>query len=640
MSWAKKLLFNLSGVLLAFTVIALIEISLRIFSYGETIPVFIEDKVNSTYSTLNPRLGNRYFNNNQVAPPLDFFKTQKPNNEFRIFVQGASTVVGFPYGHAIAFPKMLEHQLQKKYPDTKITIINTGLTATNTYSLLDIADAIIEQKPDAVLIYTGHNEYYGAFGVSSSESKFNSISLKRFYLSIQHYRLVQLLSNLLATGSKGKEEGTLMAKMIGNKEIVYGSEQYNDGISQFENNLNDIINKYAGNNVPVFIGTLVSNRKDLPPFNSSIINDKALLNLEVKADTLLSIGEYEKALATYLTIWKSDSSSANLSFKILKCYEHINDLNAIDKYSRYSSDLDMIRFRAPSRFNVIIKSIAREKKLNLVDLEKSFEEYTDGIIGEELISEHVHPNIKGYKLMAAEYFKSICKSGLIGVNSNAGCGEISLEDYCISSLDSIYGQLLINRLMLNWPFSSNPEVYNEIDYKPKSVLEELAFARYKNEMVWAEAHNRAYSYFMTNQMFDDAYCEAKNLKAEFPTLEMPYIMMAKSRFPTGEFEEIRNILLEAVNEVNSKQVEVLLVQILLLDKDVKMASDVVYNYYQKDSSQEHRSLYEMIARLKNIIDATSQDGLIQNSPEFYEVSLIFRELGIPQAMEIYVNKSN
>jgi lysophospholipase L1-like esterase len=632
---AKIILFKLTGVLIGFAIVALIEISLRVFGYGESIPVFVPDKVNAKFSTLNPRIAKRYFYDNEVNPPLEFFKTAKPENEFRIFVVGASTVVGFPYGHSITFPKMLEHLLQKRYPNTRIKVINTGLTATNTFAILDMAGEIIDQSPDAVLIYTGHNEYYGALGVSSSRSAINNIRLKRFYLSIQKYRMVQLLTHLLPRGSTANGDGTLMAKMVRNREIKYGSGQYYDGVSQFKNNLEDIINEYSNHNIPIFIGTLVSNRKDLLPFNSSKITDPALLNLVANGDTLLIKEEYKEALESYLSVWKVDSSSANLSFKILECYTYLNDSIAIEKFGVLSSDLDMIRFRAPSVFNTIIRSIAIENDINLVDLEKSFEHYTDNIIGNELISEHVHPNIEGYKLMASEYFKSICDSGLIDLSINTKCSESNLDDYCISSLDSIYGQLLINRLMLNWPFSSSPDAFVEIDYEPKSHLGELALLRYKNDMVWAEAHNSAYSYFMKQEMYDEAFCEAKTLRAEYPTLEMPYILMVKSRIPTGEFDEVRDILSHAVNDVGSQQIEFLLIQLLILDKAVDTAIEMAYKFYQNNQSRSNNELYDLLVRLRRILDTVNQEGVIQYTPAFYEMSQIFRELGVPQAIDVY-----
>jgi len=62
---------------------------------------------------------------------------------------------------------LLKHRLSHTFPNKNIEVINTGITAVNSYTLWDLTDDIIEQKPDLVIIYAGHNEYYGALGVGS-----------------------------------------------------------------------------------------------------------------------------------------------------------------------------------------------------------------------------------------------------------------------------------------------------------------------------------------------------------------------------------------------------------------------------------------------------------------------------------------
>ena len=49
-------------------------------------------------------------------------------------------------------------------------------------------DEIIAIEPDAVLIYAGHNEYYGALGTASTESLGGSTILVRLYLGLRQYR--------------------------------------------------------------------------------------------------------------------------------------------------------------------------------------------------------------------------------------------------------------------------------------------------------------------------------------------------------------------------------------------------------------------------------------------------------------------
>ena len=85
----------------------------------------------------------------------------------RIIVQGGSTAAGWPYGFGASLAGMLQQRLQATLPRRNIEVITTAMTAVNSYTLMDFAEEIIAQQPDAVLIYAGHNEYLGVLGVGS-----------------------------------------------------------------------------------------------------------------------------------------------------------------------------------------------------------------------------------------------------------------------------------------------------------------------------------------------------------------------------------------------------------------------------------------------------------------------------------------
>ena len=70
------------------------------------------------------------------------------------------------------------------------------MAAINSYTLLDFMDEILEQSPDALLIYTGHNEYYGALGVGSEQSLGNSRWLIHTYLKLRSVKLLCLCGML------------------------------------------------------------------------------------------------------------------------------------------------------------------------------------------------------------------------------------------------------------------------------------------------------------------------------------------------------------------------------------------------------------------------------------------------------------
>ncbi len=179
----------------------------------------------------NHDVATRYFSGAFVPNPnSDFFAAEKPENGFRVIVQGGSSAAGYPYYRGASFPQVLQRLLKTAYPERTVEVVNTAMAAVNSYTLLDFADEIVAQKPDAVLIYAGHNEYYGALGAASSESFGKSPGLVRAYLRLRRFRTVQLVRAALARVQRaaapeapkagdGQPSSTLMAAMVGEQSV-------------------------------------------------------------------------------------------------------------------------------------------------------------------------------------------------------------------------------------------------------------------------------------------------------------------------------------------------------------------------------------------------------------------------------------
>ena len=59
-----------------------------------------------------------------------------------------------------SFSRYIRKRLELVYPNTTIEVVNISMTAVNSYTVLDLLPGVLDQKPDLVLIYAGHNEYY------------------------------------------------------------------------------------------------------------------------------------------------------------------------------------------------------------------------------------------------------------------------------------------------------------------------------------------------------------------------------------------------------------------------------------------------------------------------------------------------
>ncbi|MFW5726035.1 MAG: SGNH/GDSL hydrolase family protein, partial [Bacteroidota bacterium] len=326
------------AVVIPLVIIILIEIVLRFAGYGKEWPLFTETRLHGRdYITLNPDYSQKYFLNESFTfPHYDLFLKDKPQNALRIFVLGSSTVYGFPYHQGISFPSVLENRLADAYPDKHIEVINVAVTAINSYTLADRIDEILEQQPDAILIYAGHNEFYGALGAGAYGGMGNVHSLKKLHLYMLRYSFYQGIRTLVDGISGGgvpeleaesQQVATLMERITRNRNIEYQSRIYQKAHRHFELNMENVLRRAKVENVPVFIGDLVSNIGDLEPFVKEENGEKsqAMIAFE-QAEQLLQQGFADSARVLFA----------------------------------HARDLDGIRFRASGEINGIIKELSKK----------------------------------------------------------------------------------------------------------------------------------------------------------------------------------------------------------------------------------------------------------------------------------------
>lgn len=443
----KHTTFKLIAITFPLLIILLLEIGLRLGGYGTNYNLFNTFKVKNQpdYLVMNSAIGKKYFRDKKFNPDNeeDLFLAQKSDNTFRVFVQGASTVVGFPFYQGGSFPNMLKHRLSQTFPFKNIEVINTAMTAVNSYTLLDFTDEIIEQKPDAVIIYAGHNEFYGALGVGSTSSIGSHPAIVRMYLSVKNLRLFQLLETtyinlILLNGKSKRADITMMERMVKQQRIPLNSDLYRAGITQYESNLDKILQKYHNHHIPVIISTLVSNEKDIKPFISdSIIEPKQYLS-ELKQNSPESIALAEhNAMAAYL----------------LGQYYWDTDKDAAQRYYHKAKELDLLRFRAPEKINEAIVKLAAKYDCQLVNMKSEFLNYTGkNIVDNALLTEHVHPNIEGHFIMADAFYRTIKEMNLLkDWRGYIGFDE-AFNDIPVTNIDSLRGMMVVENLKKSWPF--------------------------------------------------------------------------------------------------------------------------------------------------------------------------------------------
>jgi tetratricopeptide (TPR) repeat protein len=129
---------------------------------------------------------------------------------------------------------------------------------------------------------------------------------------------------------------------------------------------------------------------------------------------------YAEALKTYLSAAAIDGQYAELEFRIARCLWMLGDYRAAKEHFLRARDLDTLRFRADSKINDINRAAASSSTgAELVDADEIFaKESPSGIVGSDLVYEHVHLTPEGNYILARSMFLQIA-SKLAGETGQA-----------------------------------------------------------------------------------------------------------------------------------------------------------------------------------------------------------------------------
>ena len=534
LSTRKKIVFYTIIFSIPVLFFVLLEIGLTLSNYKGNNALFIDPSIpTQEYLLPNPNFASRYFfyTNTIPSPSNDVFLANKSDNGFRVFAMGGSSVAAYPYGFNATYSRIVHDVLKDAMPDRTVEVINLGISAVNSYTLFDQVDEIIEQKPDAILIYAGHNEFYGALGVGSNENLGGFPTFVRFYLKLQRFKTFLFLRSIIVNtgkwlaitvgGEKYDESASLMERIINSRSIELNSPKYDLAMIQFQSNLNAIIDKYEHAGIPVFIGSLASNIKDHKPF-VDIID-----------------GNQPSALSTFN--------------KAHEAYE-LGNIDQAKQLFSVARDLDGLKFRAPSKINDIIKFTSENfDDVIYVPVEENMAaSTTDGLIGNELMLEHLHPNQKGYFIIGRSYAEALLDYLNIDLMKLPQNLDNYFDDMYLTEFDHQIAYHRIRTLKQSFPFilDEKPQSY-EFSYRATTKAGSLAFRTVHAGLNWDEAKVELAVYYQSIGEENKALLEYFSLARNQPWNDSPYVFAARIYLNNNNFSKAEPLLRTAY-EINEQ----------------------------------------------------------------------------------------
>jgi tetratricopeptide (TPR) repeat protein len=563
----RRLVFSIITLSIPFLFFTLLECSLRLLHYGPDLSLFKIEIVNGkSYYTLNPSVKNRYFSRVSFTPdpsPEDF-PISKPPGTFRIFCLGGSTTVGYPYWYNGAFSSFLRDRLKVLFPDRSIEIVNVGMTATNSYTVLDLTKDLMKYEPDLFIVYGGHNEFYGALGAASNDRVSSARWMTLLYLRMVHLRTFQLVSDIVSElmSVLGRapvdysSRSTMMEQVARGENVPYGSDRYVQAFGIFQQNLEDLRVLCRTHHIPLILGTQVSNLRDQYPFisnNATGISQQQKSRFQQLYQSgleLQSEGLFDSAIVLFRSAISIDTLYADAHYRLARCLDA--EGRGREAYPEYvlARDYDELRFRMDSKFNNLVRSMDDNEHCSVADIEKVFKSLSqDSLIGYNLILEHLHPNVRGNFLIAKEYARMMWNRGLLAPPDERTKRDTVSDDSLwehrhLTEVDEIMAARKIELLTCGWPFRNETRTVAPVPGTDR--LRIIAEKAIHNQIGWVTAHERASEYYVRRGDYGNAEKEYETIVNQLPLDVDAFLALARLCFHEKEFSKAERVVLASL----------------------------------------------------------------------------------------------
>ena len=485
----KNVLKRLLPYAIVLLVFAGAEVTLRVFDPSLRIPLVTEVGYDGyEWYQVNRSFLRKYF---PASTPLipefktSLFKKEKASNGLRVFCLGESSMLGTPYQMTCNIPGIVRKQLRHHFPGREVEVINFGAAAINTNVIRDLAQELVRFQPDIVLVYTGHNEFYGPDGVGAGfpEKHFPSVIPLKY--AVNDLSLAGVVRRFLQPSEDGKRGGelNLMQQVSEGNRVRLESPEGERVLKLYNKNLRDIIATLRLHHVQVIVSDVVSNLL-FPPF----VSDTLEVDLRNQADDVIEGAQPSDIL---LNAFARDTTNALMQYSKGMWELRKGNIASARRHLCMAKDNDLLKFRAPERINEIARKVCEDEGVSFVSADSLFGvRAPKGVAGDEMFWEHLHPTALGYYEIALLFVQEIVKSEGSGSEHPRQLLPFDKDSLSICWLDEAYGDLSIQHLTGRWPFTSYRRKTAVLDSSDAKLIA-IAQQAYSRTLDWDEACYRS-----------------------------------------------------------------------------------------------------------------------------------------------------
>ncbi|MFO1001200.1 MAG: hypothetical protein U0936_12720 [Planctomycetaceae bacterium] len=474
----RRWCFRTVAVLLPFLLLASIELLFAFAGWGaadlsddpfvefaEIRPLFEKSSDKQSWHTSPSR--RKYFKE-------DSFSVTKPADEFRIFVFGGSTVQGNPFSIETSFPAYLQIALENADPGQLWKVVNCGGVSYASYRLVPIMQECLAYEPDLFIFCEGHNEFLE--DVSYSSVREMPAAVTRTFGLLNQLRTFRLLRSLILritapdAASNTSESATFVRPVLttdvdtlldhdGGLAVYHRNDSHaRSVVSHFRSNLRRMAELCRRNDVPLLIILPPSNLSDCPPFKpefsaSLTESDKVRIADLLKQARQQATERPTDAIAMAEQVTRMDPRYALAWYELGHLQLAVHDFAAAERSFRQARDEDTCPLRMTTALEAAMQEVVEEHRMPFLNAHELLRAKTaNGIVGDNVLVDHVHPSFRGHEDIAiaiADWMLSAQFASSINPD-----WKQSMREKCqlrLQSLDNLYflrGQRHLENLKL------------------------------------------------------------------------------------------------------------------------------------------------------------------------------------------------
>jgi hypothetical protein len=349
-------------------------------------------------------------------PRLPTAFAPSPPGEYRIVVLGGSSALGEPYRPWLSVGQIVAWKLQQAIPDRRFVCeILAWLGDSLQQQHLKLAS--IERRPDAVLIYSGHNEFAARFGEERDaglEEEPPGWLMRPLYNAASNSPFRRLCREIINRNRIDAPPLSGRHRLI--DPPVCSPSESKEIVADFSRRLEAIVSycEQIGA-LPILIvppaneARYEPSRSTLPSSVPPDERERVIHDFEAARGN--ESGYPETAAAGYESILARHPGFAEAHFRLAGLLERQGRFDEAAGHYLTALDQDGLPIRCPSPFRAAYANVAsRHPRSILIDGPRELRAVSpNGLLGDEMIQDTHHPTLRGYVTLAGAVLRELAR---------------------------------------------------------------------------------------------------------------------------------------------------------------------------------------------------------------------------------------